>query len=423
MDSRAKCETDGLIHTPSEQCRGRFNLWHYIFFNYVFLHNCIDRPCLLGQGIPVKTNSNPFFFESPSDNWAFTDRDELMEELCAFMGERGRRLLIHGLRRMGKTSLILNAGTISKECLVFVDASSATSLNEVAQALLSAAPREDESLLPKLLRLAKEQFSSVTVDAEGIKLSAELRPKDGPKNLVSVLNYLNARAGAEGRPWTICFDEFQDMRILGGARIDWQLRSCIQHLRNVNFIFSGSDYRLVKWMTAPNAAFFRQLQMMEVGPIDPALLIKWIADRAKAGGLAHFPFGRDIINMAGPRTGDVIQMAMVCFTIASKADTPEDQVAAKAFDLLVFRQMTHEFSARWHDCTLPQRAILRAIAQGFAPTAAETAIKFGLHSPSTAQAAARALTERQILVRGSNNEIQFDSPFFKHWCKAQGVQP
>jgi len=369
----------------------------------------------------MKTLANPFFFESPSDSQAFTDRDELTQELCAFMRQRGRRLLIHGLRRMGKTSLILNAGAVSRECLVFADAGAATSLNEVAQALLLAAPPEEESLLPKLLRLAREQFSSVTVDAGGIKLSGELRPKDGPKNLTSVLTYLNARAGAEGRPWTLCFDEFQDMRILGGERIDWQLRSCIQHLRNVNFIFSGSDYRLVKWMTAPNAAFFRQLQMMEVGPIEPALLGEWIADRAKAGGLACFPFGGDIVKMAGPRTGDVIQMAMACFAIASKRDTPDDQVAAKAFETLVFRQMTHEFFARWHDCTLTQRAVLRAIAQGFAPTAADTARKFGLRSPSTAQTSVRALVERQILVRDINNEIQFDSPFFKHWCKAQGV--
>ncbi|WP_145928548.1 hypothetical protein OH491_23915 [Termitidicoccus mucosus] len=368
-------------------------------------------------------HSNPFFFESPSDRWSFTDREELTSELCAFMRQRGRRLLVHGLRRMGKTSLLLNAGRISKECLVFVDASAATSLNEVAQALLLAAPREEESLLPKLLRLARTHFASVSIDAGGIKLSGELRPEDGPKNLESVLTYLNARAGAEDKPWTICFDEFQDMRILGGGRIDWQLRSCIQHLRNVNFIFSGSDYRLVKWMTGPNAAFFRQLQMMEVGPIESALLIEWLAARAKTGGLARFPFGQGIVDMAGPRTGDIIRLAMVCFEIAAPEKTPEGQVVAKAFDMLTFTQMTHEFSARWHDCTLTQRALLRALAQGFAPTAAETVRKFGLRSSSTAQSAAKALAERQILVRDIKNEIKFDNPFFRHWCKTQGVQP
>jgi hypothetical protein len=114
---------------------------------------------------------------------------------------------------------------------------------------------------------------------------------------------------------------------------------------------------------------------------------------------------------------------MVCFEIAAQGKTPEGQVVAKAFAMLTFTQLKHEFSARWHDCTLTQRALLRALAQGFAPTAAETVRKFGLRSPSTAQYAAKALIEMQILLRDINDEIIFDNPFFKHWCKAQGVQP
>jgi len=218
-------------------------------------------------------------------------------------------------------------------------------------------------------------------------------------------------------------DEFQDLRILGGERVDWQIRGIIQHFRNVNFIFSGSDYRLVKWMTKPNAAFFNQLQMMEVGPIDTDILTAWMAARAKAGGLAHFPFGRDIVEMAGPRTGDVIRLAMACFELASAGKTSGDQVVARAFELLVFSQMAHEFSARWHDCSLIQRALLRALAQGHAPTAAETVRKFGLRSTSTAHSAIKALSEKQILVRTRESEVRFDSPFFKHWCGAQGAQP
>ena len=371
----------------------------------------------------VMTLSNPFFFESPSDRRAFTDRKELVETLDDFMRQRGRRLLIHGLRRMGKTSLILNAGKISKECLVFADVSVATSLNEVARMLLLAAPREESSILPKLFKLAQEHFSSVSLGAGGITLSGELRLDDGPKNLLSVLSYLDARAGAEDRPWTICLDEFQDMRILGGERVDWQIRGTIQHLRNVNFIFAGSDYRLVKWMTEPNAAFFNQLQMMEVGPIDTDMMVEWVTARAKVGGLAHFPFARDIVTKAGPRTGDIIRLAMVCFQLASSGKIAGDQVVRRAFDLLVYSQMAHEFSARWQDFTLNQRAALRSLALGFAPTASETIRKFGFVSPSTAHYAIESLVDKQILIRNIRGEIEFDSPFFKHWCGTQGAQP
>jgi len=213
------------------------------------------------------------------------------------------------------------------------------------------------------------------------------------------------------------------LRILGGERIDWHLRSIVQHLPNVNFIFSGSDHRIVRWMTEPNAAFFNQLQMMEVGPIDTNLLVEWIAARAKAGGLAHFPSGQDIVAKAGPRTGDIIRLAMVCFELVAAGKTPDEKVVARAFDTVVFSEKNHEFSGRWHDCSLTQRTLLRALAQGFAPTAADTVRRFGLRTTSTAHSAIKALIERQILIRNIRGEIEFDSPFFRHWCGSQGAQP
>ena len=364
--------------------------------------------------------SNPFFFESPSDRWSFTDRDELMAELGKFLKQKGRRLLVHGLRRMGKTSLLLNAGRLSGEPFVFVDVSAATNLNEVAQKLLAAAPAEEESLVPKLVRLARTYLASVSISAGGVELSGELRPEDGRKNLESVLSYLNARAGVEDRPWTICLDEFQDMRILAGDRVEWQIRSLIQEHRNVNYIFSGSDNRLVQWMSEPNAAFFRQLQMMEVGAIETGHLSRWLAQRAKIGGLARFPQVADIIEKAGPRTGDIIRLAMVCFEMATAGKAKEELVVPDAMNLLAFKHLAPEFSALWRGCNLVQRSVLRAISQGNPPTAIATVRKFGIRSPSTAHSAVNALLDRQILVQDEAAGAIFDNPFFKHWVKANG---
>ena len=366
--------------------------------------------------------SNPFFFESPSDRWSFTDRDELMEELGKFLKQKGRRLLVHGLRRMGKTSLLLNAGRLSGERFVFVDVSAATNLNEVAKKLLAAAPAEEESLLPKLVRLARTFLSSVSISAGGVELSGELRMEDGQKNFESVLSYLNARAGVEDRPWTVCLDEFQDLRILAGERVDWQIRSLIQEHRNVNYIFSGSDNRLVRWMSEPNAAFFRQLQMMEVGAIETEHLAGWLAQRSKIGGLARFPYAKGIIEKAGPRTGDVIRLAMSCFEIATagKGKFSEESVVPDAMNLLAFKHFAPEFSAQWRECNLVQRAVLRAISQDCPPTAIDTIRKFGIRSPSTAHSAVKTLLDRQILVQDEAEGVVFDNPFFRHWVAANG---
>ena len=52
---------------------------------------------------------NPFSFELPADRWSFTNREELLSRIEALMKERGRRALLVGRRRMGKTSLLLRA--------------------------------------------------------------------------------------------------------------------------------------------------------------------------------------------------------------------------------------------------------------------------------------------------------------------------
>ena len=365
--------------------------------------------------------SNPFVFELPSDERAFTDRETLMPVLHALMRQKGRRVLVHGLRRMGKTSLLKNAGRLSGGVFVFADISTATNLNEVARKLLVSAPAEKPSLLPKLLELAGKFLSSFTVSAGGVSLSGELRAEDWPKNLEEVLSYLNARAGAEGKPWTICLDEFQDIRLLGGDRAEWQLRGFIQEHRNLNYIFSGSDNRLVKWMSEPDAAFYRQLQMIEVGPIEEAHLARWMEKRAKAGGLAAFPHGKAIIQLAGPRTGDIVRLAMVCFDLAVAGNVSGENLVQTGVDFIALNQMAPEFVLRWQELTMPQRMVLRALADGHQPTAAATLRKFGVKSASSAQAAIEAMVQRQILVREKPARVVFDNPFFKRWVAANGV--
>src|SRR6185312_530710 len=101
---------------------------------------------------------NPFFFESPADRWAFTDREELLPALQQTMGEQGRRMLLYGRRRMGKTSLIQNAARKAKAELIYVDLSTASDLTEAANKLLQAVPETETGLGDKAVKLVKKHF-------------------------------------------------------------------------------------------------------------------------------------------------------------------------------------------------------------------------------------------------------------------------
>ncbi len=361
---------------------------------------------------------NPFYFERPSDQWSFTDREELLPQLTAFLRQRGRRLLVHGRRRMGKTSILKHAAATTRGAFVYVDISKAADLSEVARKLLDAAPEVKKGLLERAVDLAKRHFKAVTLTGGKLTLSGDFRTEATAQSLEQVLNYLDARAGDEDSAWTVCLDEFQELRTMADERIDWKLRGIMQEHRNLNYVFSGSDQRLVVWMNEPGAAFFKQLQQLEVGPIPPEHLAKWIDRRARTGGLSGAAFGAAVVAAAGPCTGDIVRLAKVTFDIAAMR-AAKDPVAA-ALDTIALHELNGEFTARWADLALAQRNLLRALAAGRPPTAAATLRAFGIKSASTAQTAMERLLDRQILVRTPNGVV-FDSPFLKRWVEANSA--
>jgi hypothetical protein len=356
---------------------------------------------------------NPFFYESPTDRWSFTDRDELIPALTQFMRSRGRRLLVHGRRRMGKTSLIRNTAMKAKAPLVYVDISKAASLADVAQKLLEAAPPQEKNILLKAIDLAKKHLKGFTVTAlNKIALSGDFRSDNPRETLEKVLVYLNERVEIEEVSWTVCLDEFQDLRLVGGERPEWLIRGIIQDHRHLNYIFSGSDHSLVSWMTDSESAFFKQLQQMEVGPIDPVHLAKWIDGRSKHGGLLDSSFGTEVIAFAGPCTGDVVRLAKVTFDLF--ANGRKEGVVATAMDAISLVELNSEFVARWAELSVPQRSLLQAVTAKKPLTAAATVREYGLKSASTAQSASKRLHERQILIRLPDG-LDFENPFFKRW--------
>lgn len=368
----------------------------------------------------MATPVNPFNYEFPADRWAFTDREELLPILRQAMGERGRRLLLHGRRRMGKTTLVRNAARLAKVPFHYVDLATAASLNEAASKLLQTVPHPRGALASKVLDLIRRNFKNLTLSAHGsFSLGGDFRDKEAAANLDEALTFINEQAALADQPATVCLDEFQEIRSLGGPRADWRLRGLLQDHRCVNYVFSGSDHRLLQWMTEPSAAFFKQVAAVRVGPIPAEDLGRWIDTRARQGGLLGEPWGRAVAELAGPCTGDVVRLAKSAFDFHAAKRPDATRASFEAVALVDFRE---EFVARWHQCSPAQRGVLRAIALGKAPTAADTLAAFEIRSASTAQSAIDALFDKQILTRDGEKLI-FDSPFFRRWVEANAARP
>lgn len=232
-----------------------------------------------------------------------------------------------------------------------------------------------------------------------------------------LLIYLNEAAARVDEVWSVCFDEFQEIRRLGGERVDWRLREIIQAHKNVNYIFTGSDRRIISWMTDPTAPCFKQLAQMEVGPIDPVHMANWIHDRAKIGGVVDFPHAERIVAMAGPCTGDIVRLAKTVFDAAARK-APGD-IVATSFDAIALAELYQDFLNQWRPLGVTERALLRAIAAGKLPTASETLRVYGINAPSSAAHALENLVGLQILMR-ADGKVNFDNPFFRRWVDFNG---
>jgi hypothetical protein len=356
--------------------------------------------------------TNPFFLGSAGE---VAGREALMPPLQQLMTERGRRMVVFGRRRMGKTALIRAAAGRARGTFVYCEVSTATGLGEVARKLMGAAPEEEGLRLGRTLEIAGRCLKSVGVSAGRITLTGELRSEDGRKTLEGVLNFLNERAAANYEVWTVCLDGFQEIRAMGGSEGDWQLGGVTREHKSLNYIFAGSDPRLVGWMTGAGGS--KQLQRMEVGPVGTDEMARWIDGRAGAGGLRNFSSGGRIVTAAGPCTGDIIRLAKAVFSVAT-GSTPKDIVAA-AFDSIALGDLHGEYVDHWRSLPASQRGMLRAIADGRQPTASDTLREYGLRAASTASTAIEALVERQFLAR-TDAGVVFDSPFFRRWVAFNG---
>jgi hypothetical protein len=369
----------------------------------------------------MPTLVNPFFFESPSDEPGFTDRSELLPRLTQIMTEKGRRALVHGRRRMGKTSLIRHAARLSKKTFIYCDVSIPASLTELAKQLLAGVPKPETSQVGRMLEIANRRLKSVTVTAKNLlSLVAEIRPDEAANTLEEVLHTLNDLAADQDDIWTICLDEFQMIRRLGGDGIDWKLRGVMQDHRNLTYIFSGSDHRLTEWMTAADAPFFKQLQHIEVGPIESGHLAAWIRRRAARGGVPSFPWAEEVVSTAGPCTGDIVRLAHQVFDLAGSG--AKGNLVVQGFDRIALEELKGPFLEKWGELYPPQRSVLRAIADGQSPSAEETLRRYNLRTASTATTAVRALVKTQTLIR-ADGKLGFDNPFFRRWVAYNGIAP
>ena len=209
---------------------------------------------------------NPFPILAYHGTEYFCDRKDETKKLIEAL-KNGRNITLISPRRMGKTGLIKHVfeQISSKEAIcIYVDLDQTTCLTDMVKALgekiLDKIGMPSGRVWKEIVSLFKSLRPVMTADpATGNpEISLDIQPTAAEASLGEMFGWLEKSK----LPCYVALDEFQTIAEYPEPKMEALLRSHIQHLTNVNFIFAGSQKHLMTEMfTSANRPFFQSTQM------------------------------------------------------------------------------------------------------------------------------------------------------------------
>ena len=219
--------------------------------------------------------NNPFLIAGYHGPEFFCDRETETATILDAL-HNGRNVTLIAPRRIGKTGLIRNAFYRLKEqesdiVTLYMDIYSTQSMGDFVRLFantvlgrLNTVPQKALSQIGQFIRSCRRVF---TIDelTEVPKVTIDVAPQEEESTLKEIFDYL---ASSEKRCY-IAIDEFQQIAEYHEKGIEALLRSYIQFLPNVNFIFAGSKQHLMQEIfISSKRPFYQSTQLLTIGPID-----------------------------------------------------------------------------------------------------------------------------------------------------------
>ncbi len=218
--------------------------------------------------------NNPFLISGYYSPEFFCDREQETRAILDAL-HNGRNMTLTAPRRMGKTGLIRHAFYRLKELqpdivTFYMDIYSTQSLGDFVRLFastvlgqLDSAPQKALSRISKFVRSCRPVFTFD--ELTGVpKVTIDVAPAGEENTLKEIFEYL----GSSEKRCYVAIDEFQQIAEYQENGVEALLRSHIQFLPNVNFIFGGSKQHLMQEMfTSSKRPFYQSTQPLTIGPI------------------------------------------------------------------------------------------------------------------------------------------------------------
>ena len=217
--------------------------------------------------------NNPFILYGYESEKYFCDRKEETAQLLQLL-KNGNNVALMAPRRIGKTGLIENLfhqREVQKHYYTFLIDIYATKNVEEMIAAMGA------SMLASLRPLGTKVMQKFTGFLESLKSGISFDPMGNPSwnveigdvrsprtTLDEIFQYINSA----DKPCLVAIDEFQTVSQYPEGKVEELLRTHIQHCRNAQFIFSGSQRTMMgEIFLSPARPFYQSATMMNIGCI------------------------------------------------------------------------------------------------------------------------------------------------------------
>ncbi len=240
-------------------------------------------------------------------------------------------------------------------------------------------------------------------------------------SLAGVLDRLDAMARDRGAPVAVVLDELQRIIAFGPDRADWRLRDAMQGHHHLSYVCAGSEEGVIETLTGPEGAFRGAFERLYLGTL-PDGFARWIEERVRDAGVSGARgMGDTVVELAGPRTEDVLKLGRQVFARAAARGRYDPSDPASAMAELV-RADAGIFEKLWTARTPHQRNVLRAVARGVSElTSRATRTRYDLRTSGAVSQAVDALVADGTLVR-REGAVRFDDPYFQAWV-IDGMPP
>lgn len=368
---------------------------------------------------------NPFLisgYESPS---YFCDREEETNDIIETL-RNGRNITLTSPRRIGKTGLIKHTfyrlkQLDAKAICIYIDLFPTNSLADFTRSFSSSVLGQLDSDPAKMLKKMADVFKGLRPTMTFDELSG--RPKFGVEiakggeehTLDQIFEYLKR----SGKACVIAFDEFQQIAAYPEKNVEALLRSYIQDLHNVRFIFSGSQSHMLREMfLSPQRPFYQSTSEKNIGAIPERAYYLFASEFFHSQGrqLPEEVFH----NLYARYEGYTWYVQMLLNRMYAKSGRMLDDELLQECVGDILRENDYYYQQLFRSFSAGQKSLAKAIASEKLVkeiTSGAFISKYGLTATSSVKGALKVLLDQEIVYPSNDGYIIYDR-FFAEWLRA-----